>query len=112
MQEYVNFWKNFANFSDRTTVRGYWMAFLVNFLISMVLGALVKAVPTIAFVSGIYSLAAFIPGLAIVVRRLRDAGKSWAWMFINLIPLVGQIIFLVMLCKASTPENPTNAATV
>lgn len=107
MQEYLNMWKNFANFSDRTSVRGYWMAFLFNFLVTAVLNVLIQAVPALAFLSAIYSLAVLVPTLAIAVRRLRDAGKKWTYIFMNLIPLVGWILFLVALCKASVPDDGT-----
>lgn len=98
MQEYIAMWKNYANFSGRTNVRGYWMAFLFNFIVSAVIGAV-----GIEILATIYSLAALIPGLAIGIRRLNDAGKKWTWIFINLIPLVGWIIYIVMLCKPSIP---------
>lgn len=105
-------WRNYVNFSDRTTVRGYWMAALINFLIGLLIGALIQTIPALTFVGSVYSLAAFLPALGLTVRRLRDAGKGWTWIFINLIPLVGTIIFIVILCKPSTPDNPTGAATV
>ena len=100
MNEYLAMWKNFANFSARTTIRGYWMAFLFNFLAGLVLGAIVALLPDLAFISGIYSLAVLVPNLAIIVRRLNDAGKHWAWIFISLIPF-GGIVLIVMLCKPS-----------
>jgi len=54
----------------------------------------------------IYGLAVFIPGLAVIVRRLHDVGKS-GWMYlIFLIPLVGSIWLLVLLVTDSKPgEN-------
>lgn len=103
MQEYIQMWKNYANFSGRTSVRGYWMAYLFNFLAGAVLGIIVGIVPALSFLSSLYSLAALIPGLAITVRRLRDAGKAWGWIFISLVPLAGIIILIVMLCKPSVP---------
>ncbi len=107
MNEYVAMWKNFANFSDRTSRRGYWMAFLINFIIGLVLGVIIAILPKLGFISYIYSLAALIPGLAIAVRRLRDAGKHWGWLFISLVPAVGGIILLIMLCKPSASSGAT-----
>lgn len=112
MKEYIAMWKNFANFKDRTTVKGYWMAFLINLAVSFVLGLIAGLIPVLTFVGGIYTLALIIPSLAIMIRRLRDAGKNWAWIFIALIPLAGQIVLLVFLCQPSVAENPTGAEVV
>ena len=101
---YVDMWKNFANFSGRTSVGGYWWAYLGNIIVSIVLGLIgVEVLITV------YSLATLIPTLSIAVRRLRDAGKSWGWLFINLVPLVGWIIFIIMLCKPSVNSNVVDA---
>ena len=101
---YVDMWKNFANFSGRTSVGGYWWAYLGNIIVSIVLGLIgVEVLITV------YSLATLIPTLSIAVRRLRDAGKSWGWLFINLVPLVGWIIFIVLLCKPSVNDNIVDA---
>lgn len=105
MQEYLAMWKNYANFSDRTSVRGYWMAFLFNFVISLALGFLRSAIPALGLLAGLYSIAALIPGIALTVRRLRDAGKYWTWIFISLIPLVGEIILIVFLCKGTVSDE-------
>ena len=53
----------------------------------------------------IMCLAALIPSLAIAVRRLRDAGKQWYWLFIGLIPLVGEIILIVLLCQPTVSSE-------
>ena len=101
---YVDMWKNFANFSGRPSVGGYWWAYLGNIIVSIVLGLIgVEVLITV------YSLATLIPTLSIAVRRLRDAGKGWGWLFINLVPLVGWIIFIVLLCKPSVNDNIVDA---
>jgi uncharacterized membrane protein YhaH (DUF805 family) len=99
---YVDMWRNFANFGGRTNIPGCWWASLANFVVSTVLSY-------IPYVGPLYALAVLIPGLAITVRRLNDAGKHWSCMFINLIPLVGQIIFIIMLCKPSKDSNIVDA---
>ena len=104
MKEYLDMWKNYANFSGRTSVRGYWMAFLFNFIASAILTVLGR-IPVLAFLASLYPLATMIPGLAITIRRLRDAGQSWPWIFIAFVPLAGPIILIVKLCKASVPEE-------
>ena len=71
---YVDMWKNFANFSGRTNVGGYWWAFLANFIVSFVIG-----LTGVEVLATVYSLAALIPTISIAVRRLRDAGCSSTW---------------------------------
>ena len=102
MTEYINYWKNYVNFTDRTSRRGYWMPFLFNVIIGFVVGII-----GLEILTTLWSLATLLPGLGIAVRRLRDAGKHWAWIFINFVPLVGQIIFIVFLCKRSVPDDGT-----
>ena len=48
--------------------------------------------------SGIYSLAILIPGIAVGVRRLHDIGRSGWFYLLNLIPRVGAVIHLVLFC--------------
>ena len=103
MTEFANAWKNYVNFSDRTTVRGYWMAFLFFIIAAFVVGIIAAFVGM--WLSYIWGLAIFLPSLAMAIRRLRDAGKAWYWIFINLVPLAGFIIYIVLLCKPSIPDN-------
>lgn len=44
-----------------------------------------------------YFLAILIPGLAVIVRRLHDIGKSGWWFLINLVPIIGFIWFLALM---------------
>ncbi|MCZ2207601.1 DUF805 domain-containing protein [Cylindrospermopsis raciborskii] len=34
-------------------------------------------------------------------RRLRDIGKSWLWLFIGLIPIIGSIWLIVLYSQPS-----------
>lgn len=106
MTEYINYWKNYVNFTDRTTRRGFWMVFLFNFIVSFVLGV-VATLLDLNFLSTVWTLANLLPWLGITVRRLRDAGKGWGWIFITLVPLVGWIIYIVFLCKPSVEDDGT-----
>ena len=105
MTEYVNMWKNYVNFSDRTTRKGYWMAFLINLIILIVLAFLAQLVEPLIFLYGLYALAIFLPALAMMVRRFRDAGKSWTNIFWAFLPVIGTIIHIVLLCKPSVADD-------
>ena len=98
------FFQNYANFETRSTKTEYWWAFLFNLLVSSLTSS-ISFSGGIAVISSVVSVALLIPGLAVTVRRLHDTGKAWTYMFINLIPLVGWILFIIQLCKDSDEDN-------
>lgn len=99
---YINMLKNYVNFKDRTDRRGYWMAVLVNAIIGVILGIIgVEALTTI------YGLAVLVPGIAIAVRRLRDAGFPWQNIFLGFIPIAGVIILILKFVKPSAADDGT-----
>ena len=107
------FFQNYANFETRATKTEYWWAVLFEMLVSGIAGAIPFSTQfdafsgefTINYLSSIVSLALFIPSLAVAVRRLHDTGKKWTYMFINLIPVVGWILYIIQLCKDSDEDN-------
>ena len=92
--------QQYADFEGRARRRDYWMFFLFNAIISVVLSGITTAIG-ITFISAIYSLAVLVPSIAFAVRRLHDIGKSGWWFLIILIPLVGAIWLIVLLCTDS-----------
>jgi uncharacterized membrane protein YhaH (DUF805 family) len=96
------FIQNYANFEGRARRAEYWYFVLFNFVLTF--GVIMFGV-VFAFLGGfllypllgLYSLATFIPNLAVIVRRLHDTGKSGATILIALIPLVGPILLLIYL---------------
>ena len=54
----------------------------------------------------IYILFMIIPVISSIIRRLHDIGKKGYYIFILLVPFIGQILFLIFLCKDS--EKGTN----
>ena len=101
MTEYLDMWKNYINFTGRTSVRGYWMAFLVN--ITVIISIIVVAVlfPFLMILIPAYSVSVVVPELALAIRRLRDAGKAWYNIFWPFLPVIGTVILLVLLCRPS-----------
>jgi uncharacterized membrane protein YhaH (DUF805 family) len=61
-------------------------------------------------ISGLYSLAVFIPSLAVVIRRLHDTDRSGWWLLIFLIPLIGSLVLLVFLLLDGTPGDNRHGA--
>jgi len=51
----------------------------------------------------LYSLAVFIPNLAVAVRRLHDSDRSGWWILIAFVPLIGAIWLLVLDLIDGTP---------
>jgi uncharacterized membrane protein YhaH (DUF805 family) len=109
---YLAVLKKYAVFSGRARRKEYWMFVLFNIIFFVVAIVLDNVLGTASedlgygVICGLYSLAVILPGLAAVVRRLHDVGKSGWWIFISLVPLVGSIWLLVLLATDSQPgEN-------
>ena len=106
LQYYIDFWKNYFNFSGRSRRAAYWYAALMNFIVLLILNVLDRMVQTVDLFSGLYTLAAFIPGIAICVRRLHDIGKAGWWYLLVFVPVVGQIIlFIWFICEGDHGNN-------
>lgn len=111
MNWYIKVLKNFSNFSGRARRSEYWFFVLFNFIFAMlamildnILGTTIDipyATINYGYLYFLYALFAFMPGLAVAIRRLHDIGKS-GWMFlVVLIPCVGPIWLLILLCTDS-----------
>ena len=124
IEAYKKFWKGYVDFEGRSTRSDYWFAYLANMLtvvafyvLLAVFGGIAGATDSsfLAVISLIllliffaYGIAACLPGIAVTVRRLRDAGYHWAYIFIPLIPFVGILILIFPLCQPTKVEVPLN----
>jgi uncharacterized membrane protein YhaH (DUF805 family) len=75
---------------------GVFTALLIVYLLGLTYIMIV--VDVLLLISGaLLILASIIPSVAIAVRRLHDTDRSAWWLFINLIPIVGPIVYIVIL---------------
>jgi uncharacterized membrane protein YhaH (DUF805 family) len=102
---YLAVLKNYAGFTGRARRTEYWMFFLINLIIVIVLDVIGMVIKVSTLLGGIYGLAVLIPSLAVGVRRLHDTGRSGWWLLIGLIPLVGSIILIVFMATEGQPGN-------
>lgn len=98
MEWYLNVLKNYVGFQGRSRRKEYWMFFLVNTIISLILSILERILHIPPFLTGLYSLAVLLPSLAVSVRRLHDTGKSGWWILIGIIPIIGDIVLIIFYC--------------
>jgi uncharacterized membrane protein YhaH (DUF805 family) len=123
MDWYLMVWRRYAEFDGRSRRTEYWMFTLFNllaiFALAIVGGLGIALIDNASGIGGIlfiplilYALAAFIPGLAVSVRRLHDSGKS-GWLLLllivlGLIPIVGflaSVAQIVLMCLDSDPGD-------
>ena len=107
--------RRYAEFSGRSRRKEFWMWVLFTTIVSCVLAALGAMGASSGLFSSEeelmlyyaltllpFSLAVFIPNLALVVRRLHDTDRSgWAILF-GLIPIVGGLILLFFYVSEGT----------
>lgn len=84
----------YATFSGRARRSEYWWFALLSLILSW-----------IPVVNIIYGLAAFIPGIAVCVRRLHDTGRSGWWLLLALIPVVNLILIYFYICDSQPGAN-------
>ena len=122
---YKNFFKNYAEFTGRSTRSDYWWVWLGNFILSIpfwiiyfytvflsvVMDSVGETVSETTFIFlglvvifyVIFFLAILVPTLALSVRRLRDAGFHWAFIFLRFASMGG--IALLILHAMPTKET-------
>ena len=122
---YKNFFKNFAEFTGRSTRPDYWWVWLGNLILSIpfwiiyfytvFLSTVMDSVSDsaseatfmvfglVAIIYAVFYLAILVPTIALSVRRLRDAGFHWAFIFLRFAPMGG--IALLILHAMPTKET-------
>ena len=118
IQAYKNFFKGYADFTGRATRSDFWWVWLMNsilflplyiFWFQMALNDTEETDPILGVaIISVYMILAivfFTPSLAVKVRRLRDAGLHWAFIFLYFVPMGG--IALLVLLAMPTKEVET-----
>ena len=122
---YKNFFKNYAEFTGRSTRPDFWWVWLGNLILSIpfwiiyfytvFLSTVMYSVSDsaseatfmvfglVAIIYAVFYLAILVPTLALSVRRLRDAGFHWAFIFLRFAPMGG--IALLILFAMPTKET-------
>ena len=90
---YQEFWLKATDFSSKATRSEWWFVQLANIIIYLC------TIPIFlrTFGFNFYGVICIVPQIALDIRRLKDYGKNWKWVFINLIPIVGWIIWFIWL---------------
>ena len=108
------FLRPYADFSGVTSRKEFWLCYVAMIVASIGLTGLVLLLMAVAGVSGgliatilcsIVGLGLVVPGLAISVRRLRDAGLSPWLLLVSLVPGLGALALLVMYCLPTKYEH-------
>ena len=122
---YKNFFKNYAEFTGRSTRPDFWWVWLGNLILSIpfwiiyfytvFLSTVMYSVSDsaseatfmvfglVAIIYAVFYLAILVPTIALSVRRLRDAGFHWAFIFLRFAPMGG--IALLILFAMPTKET-------
>ncbi len=99
MEWYLKCWRHYADFEGRARRTEFWMFVLFNVIAGIILSLISDVI------AYLYSLAIFIPSLAVGARRLHDFGKSGWWLLIGLVPLIGWICLLVFYCTEGEEDK-------
>jgi uncharacterized membrane protein YhaH (DUF805 family) len=112
MQWYTEVLKKYAVFSGRARRKEFWMFVLANFVISIILNIVDRAIGTdnasgSGLLGSLYSLAVLVPTLAVGARRLHDTDRSGWWLLLYLIPVLGWIVLIVFWAMDGTVGQNT-----
>jgi len=115
MSWYLSVLKQYANFSGRARCKEFWIFTLLSNVLILALYQLMCLFNDTAL-GGIflillaaYSLAVFIPALAVTIRRLHDTDRSGWFALLIFVPLAS-LVLLVFLCMTGTKGDNSYGA--
>tara|TARA_B100000482_G_scaffold169640_1_gene135629 strand:+ start:219 stop:638 length:420 start_codon:yes stop_codon:yes gene_type:complete len=128
LKSYFVAWRKSFDFKGRSTRKDYWIFFLIDTILFPIIFVFLNVVQNLlinlSLYSGWYEIFALagqsisilsfllIPIalghtwtlLPLTVRRIRDVGMKWQWIFFVSIPLLGFIFVLIFLTRNSVEE--------
>lgn len=110
MKWYLAVLKKYAVFDGRASRSEFWFFVLVNFLIAVVLGFIEGILGMSSEfgygpITGLYTLAIFLPAVGVAIRRLHDTGRSGWWLLLSFVPFIGALVLLVFYVLDSEPGS-------
>lgn len=93
----------YATFTGRAPRAEYWFFWLFS-LIAEAVGRLIDVIGGIFVVSSLISLALFLPGLAVFVRRMHDIDRTGWWVLLTFLP---GLIMAMLAYRAMSGMDPT-----
>jgi uncharacterized membrane protein YhaH (DUF805 family) len=94
---------NYVGFEGRAPRSEYWFWVLFVVIVSAVLRGVGHVLSGGVFLSGIFDLVVFLPGLAVAVRRMHDVDKSGWFLLVGFIPVIGWLVLLYFAVQPGTP---------
>lgn len=97
--------QKYITFSGRASRSEYWWFVLFTLLASFVLSFIDFSLGfqgNVQPLSALFSLAVFLPSIAVAVRRLHDRDMTGWWILIVLVPLLGALVLMVLFVMRGT----------
>jgi uncharacterized membrane protein YhaH (DUF805 family) len=101
-QWYPTVLRKYVVFDGRSGRPEFWWFQLANLIVVVVIAIISDAAGASNLLPDLYWLAVLLPSLAVSIRRMHDTDRSGWWVLINLIPLVGGILFIVWAASSGT----------
>ena len=120
IESYLSAWRKSFDFKGKSTRKEYWHFVILNSLVTVI--SYVLFISAIALTNGVnssFSVAISIPlylissiglllffgsiwvALPLTVRRIRDVGMSWKWIFLVSLPYIGSVFVVMFLTRSS-----------
>lgn len=94
---------HYVKFDGRASRSAFWYWVLFGLLVGIAANIISAVLFDSQVLSYLVSLALFLPGLSVAIRRLHDTNRSGWWYLIILIPLIGIIVLIVWWVQQSDP---------
>lgn len=106
---YKKLWKNTFNYKGITSRKDFLLSILAMSLIfiPLIIGSLLKENIILFAVIYLFGLAHYPSFISAQVRRLRDAGFSWKFMFLYIVPILNMLPF-ILCCLPSKIDKSRN----
>lgn len=106
MKWYLEVLKKYVMCEGRARRKEYWTFILFTVFFTILASIMSYELRGFNIIFIIYLLGMIISIISVTVRRLHDIGKSGFWILLRLIPVIGSIWLLILLCtKGETGLN-------
>ena len=121
IESYIRFWLNIFNFSGTSNRADYWWPVVINYILSVVIVCLLQRMLghpindiytwgdwTVNFMVLVAGFIVWLATLSLQFRRLHDTNRSAWWILIMIVPIIGQIWFIILMLLPGKPNRFSN----